>query len=161
MSAGKRESNPRGIAVFWDDLIHVAVPKSSISQRSKCFAVNRNYRTINAEAQIRDENSVLHYYKRLIALRHEKPVIVYGDYHMLLKEDPDVFAYERTLDGVKLTVICNFADHEVECPLLSNDAEILISNYQDRAQSVLRPFEAVVYETVSLSSCWHLRAAGC
>ncbi len=90
----------------------------------------------------------MHYYKRLIALRHEKPLIVYGDYHMLLKEDPDVFAYERTLDGVRLTVICNFADHEVECPLLSNDAEILISNYQDRAQSVLRPFEAVVYETV-------------
>ena len=112
------------------------------------IAVNRNYRTINAEAQIRDENSVLHYYKRLIALRHEKPVIVYGDYHMLLKEDPDVFAYERTLDGVRLTVICNFADHEVGCPLLSNDAEILISNYQDRAQNVLRPFEAVVYETV-------------
>ena len=53
-----------------------------------------------------------------------------------------------TVDGVKLTVICNFADHEVECPLLSNDAEILISNYEDRAQSVLRPFEAVVYETV-------------
>lgn len=111
------------------------------------IAVNRNYRTINAEAQIRDENSVLNYYKRLIALRHEKPVIFYGDYHMLLKEDPDVFAYERTLNGVKLTVICNFADYEVGCPLLSNDAEILISNYQDRVQSVLRPFEAVVYET--------------
>ena len=148
MSAGKRESNPRGIAVFWDDLIHVAVPKSSISQRSKCFAVNRNYRTINAEAQLLDESSILNYYRRLIALRHEKPVIVYGEYQMLLPEDPEVFAYERTLDGVRLTVICNFADHEVGCPLLSNDAEILISNYQDRAQSVLRPFEAVVYETV-------------
>ena len=112
------------------------------------IAVNRNYRTINAEAQIRDENSVLNYYKRLIALRHEKPVIVYGEYQMLLPEDPEVFAYERTLNGVKLTVICSFADYEVGCPLLSNDAEILISNYQDRAQSVLRPFETVVYETV-------------
>ena len=148
MSAGKRESNPRGIAVFWDDLIHVAVPKSSISQRSKCFAVNRNYRTINAEAQLRDESSILNYYRRLIALRHEKPVIVYGKYQMLLPEDPEVFAYERTLNGVKLTVICSFADYEVGCPLLSNDAEILMSNYQDRAQNVLRPFEAVVYETV-------------
>lgn len=97
---------------------------------------------------MRDENSVLNYYKHLIALRHEMPVIVYGDYHMLLEEDPDVFAYERTLDGVKLTVICNFADHEVECPLLSKDTEILISNYKDRAQSVLRPFETVVYKTV-------------
>ena len=112
------------------------------------IAVNRNYRTINAEAQMRDESSVLHYYRRLIALRHEKPVIVYGDYRMLLKEDPNVFAYERTLDGVRLTVICNFTDHGTECPLLSEDAEILISNYQDRARSVLRPFEAVVYETV-------------
>ena len=112
------------------------------------IAVNRNYRTINAEAQMRDESSVLHYYRRLLALRHEQPVIVYGGYRMLLKEDPNVFAYERTLDGVRLTVICNFTDHGTECPLLSEDAEILISNYQDRARSVLRPFEAVVYETV-------------
>ena len=67
---------------------------------------------------------------------------------MLLPEDPEVFAYERTLDGVKLTVICNFADHEVECPLLSDNAGILISNYEDRARGVLRPFEAVVYEAV-------------
>ena len=112
------------------------------------IAVNRNYRTINAEAQMRDDNSVLNYYKRLIALRHENPVIVYGEYRMLLKEDPDIFAYERTLDGVKLTVICNFTDHEVGCALLSKDAEILISNYDDRALSFLRPFEAVVYQTV-------------
>ena len=105
---------------------------AGFSDGTPWIAVNRNYRTINAEAQMRDE----------------KPVIVYGDYHMLLKEDPDVFAYERTPDGVKLTVICNFADHKVECPLLSKDAEILISNYKDRAQSVLRPFEAVVYKTV-------------
>ena len=112
------------------------------------IAVNRNYRTINAEAQLRDESSILNYYRRLIALRHEKPVIVYGKYQMLLPEDPEVFAYERTLDGVKLTVICNFADHEVECPLLSDNAGILISNYEDRARGALRPFEAVVYEAV-------------
>ena len=45
-------------------------------------------------------------------------------------------------------MICNFADHEVECPLLSDNAGILISNYEDRARGVLRPFEAVVYEAV-------------
>jgi len=108
--------------------------------------VNRNHDAINVESQRQEEDSILNYYRRIIALRHELPVIVYGDFKMLKEEDCSVFAYERRLGQKKLTVICNFSGEAVSCDLLSNTADILISNYKDREQEKLRPYEAVVYK---------------
>lgn len=109
--------------------------------------VNRNYSTINAEEQLKEEDSILNYYRKLIALRHEYPIIVYGDFRMLLEDNSEIFAYERTLDGTKITVICNFTDKEVKCEQVSDVMPVLISNYKDRLPGVLRPFETVVYQS--------------
>lgn len=109
--------------------------------------VNFNYHFINVENQKKDETSILNYYRNIIALRHENPVIVYGDFRMLMEEDRNIFAYERCLEGVKLTIICNFTDQYISCDLLSDAALILLSNYDDRDGSKLRPYEAVVYKT--------------
>lgn len=108
--------------------------------------VNCNYHLINVEKQRKEEDSILNYYRKLIALRHKYPVIVYGDFHMLLEDDKEIFAYERTLDGSGLTVICNFTDHDVKCELTSKEAQVLISNYEHPIPGVLRPFEAIVYQ---------------
>ena len=120
--------------------------QAGFTEGSPWIPVIGSYPEINVHKQRSEESSILNYYRRLIALRREKPVIVYGDFHMLLKESESVFAYERKLDGVKLTVVCNFTTQETPCGLVSETASILISNYQDRASGILRPYEAVVYE---------------
>ena len=79
--------------------------------------VNPNHREINAQDQLADPDSVFRYYQKLIRLRKEYPIIVHGDFHPLLEEDPHIYAYERRLDGARLLVLCSFAAGDVVCPL--------------------------------------------
>ena len=93
------------------------------------------------------ENSVFNYYKKLIALRKEYEIIVYGDYNLLLPEDEDLFVYERSLDGKKLLVACNFSENEREFDFdIVKNGKILTNNYEEfnLINKKLRPFEAVV-----------------
>ena len=109
--------------------------------------VNPNYTKINAKEQIAREDSVFNYYKKLIALRKEHEIIVYGDYNLLLLEDEDLFIYERSFENKKLLVACNFSENKREFDFDSvKDGKLLINNYKDfnLNNKKLRPFEAVV-----------------
>lgn len=75
--------------------------------------VNPNYKEINAKKQIDDPESVFNYYRKLIALRKEKEIIVYGTYDLLLPESEEIYMYTRTLGEEKLLVVCNFSEKEV------------------------------------------------
>ncbi|WP_339145628.1 MULTISPECIES: alpha-glucosidase [unclassified Sutcliffiella] len=118
------------------------------------LAVNPNYTSINAEAEVANEASIFHYYKQLIQLRRQNDLIVYGDYQLILEEDPEIFAYVRTYQDKKLLVICNFYEEE---PIFKLPREInfmtkqlLLSNYKvDEQTSIsefsMQPYEARVY----------------
>ena len=107
--------------------------------------VNRNYLLINAEDEVRDPDSVYHYYRKLIELRHTHKIIVYGSFVPLLEEDPCVYAYARELDGQRLTVMLNWTDHTVSCTLAEETGgEELISNYPTHQAGKLQPYEARV-----------------
>ncbi|MBR4573552.1 MAG: alpha-glucosidase [Lachnospiraceae bacterium] len=107
------------------------------------FTVNPNYKEINAEAALADPDSVFYYYQKLIRLRHENDIIVYGTFHPLLEDDENIYAYERRLDGKVLTVACNWADKEVPCCLFDDlSGEELISNYKEHKHGTLLPYEA-------------------
>lgn len=121
------------------------------------IAVNPNYTEINAKAQTKDPDSVFHYYKKLIALRKETPVMVYGKYEQLLEDSEELFVYTRTLeDGAgdasqpdKLLVVCSFCDHETHFTLPDEfvGAPCLISNLEntyDRKDITVKPYEAFV-----------------
>jgi len=108
--------------------------------------VNGNYPWINAEDQVSDPDSVYHYYRRLIELRHTHDMIVYGEFVPLLEDDPDVYAYARVLDGKRLTVLLNWTDRKVPCALSAADTgEELISNYPSHQPGLLQPYEARVF----------------
>ena len=129
----------------WDDS-----KNAGFTTGTPWIKVNPNYVTVNAAAQVKDPDSVFSYYKKLIRLRHENPVIVYGDYELLEPDSEEVFIYKRTLDGEHLMVICNFTDHEVTVSdavmsQIPDQAEILIANYAEDAGKVLHPYEAKVY----------------
>lgn len=128
----------------WDDSAY-----AGFSTAEPWIMVNPNYTKINAKDQVNREDSVFKYYQKLIRLRHESDLIVYGTYDLFLDDDTDIYAYTRTLNDEKLVVYCNFSENtrEVELPAEFTNGKILISNYTDavvRDKITLRPYEAVV-----------------
>ncbi|WP_312104567.1 alpha-glucosidase, partial [Lachnoclostridium sp.] len=110
--------------------------------------VNQNFTEINAEEQVSNPDSIYNYYKKLIEIRKNNEVIVYGDFEMLLPEDKNIFAYVRTSKDSKIVVVCNFYAEEVEYKLpkeYEDKKEVLISNYSSIKQGRLRPYEALMY----------------
>ena len=107
------------------------------------LAVNPNHETINAEAALKDPDSVFYYYRKLIALRKSHAVFRDGSFTLLCPEDESIFAYTRDTEEEHLLVVCNFTDREqpFEIPKPFRGAEMLLSNYKDNAP-VLRPYEA-------------------
>lgn len=111
--------------------------------------VNPNYTGINAKEQMEREDSVFYYYQKLIRLRKENPVIVYGTFKLLLPEDEDIFMYTRNYEGKQLLVICNFSSNvrSVKIPAGFEKGEIWISNYKEvqiQEEIELRAYEAIV-----------------
>lgn len=115
--------------------------------------VNPNYKDINVKKALEDDNSIFYYYKKLIALRKELPVIIYGKFKEYYKENGNVYCYERELEGQKLLVILNFFKDEVEFnipkELEGKNRKVLISNYKNTSLNnkfILKPYEAIVFE---------------
>lgn len=111
------------------------------------LALNPNYKKINVADQLRREDSVFHYYQKLIRLRKENEIIVYGKYELLLPEDENIFAYTRTLGNKKLITVCNFSKSEQKFDFTGyENAKVLISNYGGdiRDGGILKPYAAVV-----------------
>lgn len=93
----------------WDDSAN-----AGFTEGTPWIAVNPNYKEINAKAETADPDSVFHYYKKLIALRKQNPIMVYGKYEPLVPESEELFVYTRTLEEEKLLVVCSFCDHETD-----------------------------------------------
>ena len=119
------------------------------------IAVNDNYKTINAEAVAKDPESVFFYYKKLVQLRHEMPVITDGVYKLLDADNEKVYTYLRKNEDEILLVICNFTKETIDYPVgdfvEANQGTLLISNYDDAPQQYadaieLKPYGAYVYE---------------
>lgn len=130
----------------WDDSAY-----AGFSTATPWIMVNPNYTKINAKDQINREDSVFKYYQKLIKLRHESELIVYGTYDLILDDDKDIYSYIRTLGDEKLIVYCNFSENtrEVELPEEFTNGKVLISNYSDAKVNhkiTLRPYEAIVIQ---------------
>ena len=128
----------------WDDS-----KQAGFTDGEPWIKVNPNYKEINAAQQLEDPNSIFHYYQKLIRLRKEKDIIVYGGFEPLYRDDEQIFAYTRKQDQEKLLTVCNFSDQnaEVEVPEEFKDAECLITNLGRKvfeAKTVLKPYEAFV-----------------
>lgn len=116
------------------------------------FVVNKNYKEINVADALNDKNSILNFYKKMLALRKSNPIIVYGDFVLYYKRHKKLFVYERNYEGKKLLVAINFSETDTQIRAPKNfdlsESELLISNYEVEDKSVmnvLRPYEARVY----------------
>lgn len=112
--------------------------------------VNENYKKINASQQLKDPDSIFHYYKKMVSLRKEYDVIAYGDFEALDVKNPSVMAYRRTYKGQTLVAASNFYGKEAvwnpETDL--KDYQYLLGNYSGplpEKVTVLRPYETRLY----------------
>ncbi len=114
--------------------------------------VNENYKEINTKEALADSNSIFYYMQKLIKLRHESLVAVYGDFTEYYKDSEELYVYNRALDGDNLLVVLNFTDKEQEFKvpeeIKAASSKLYISNYDENdvlEDKVLKPYEAVVY----------------
>ena len=121
------------------------------------IGVPENYKKINAEAALKDKNSVFYHYKKLIDLRRNEELMVTGKYEDIDLENKSVYAYKRVGENGELVVISNFYEPEVEFELEKNgikgleNAQILLSNYETNPEIkdgkiILKPYESIVFK---------------
>ena len=128
----------------WDKSVN-----AGFTSRTPWLKVNPNYTTVNVSAEEKDSLSCLNYFKKLIKLRKQNPVFVYGKYQLLDSDNSNVYAYSRELNGKKLLVLLNFTNKpaSVSTGVNMSNARLLIDNYgKVSSTNSLRPYEAAVYE---------------
>lgn len=128
----------------WDD-----TKNAGFTIGNPWIAVNPNYKEINAAAQMNDSHSIYQYYRKLLQIRKQYKVFVYGSYELLLPDSDSIFCYRRTLGSEKVLVLCNFTSAQQSVTMSHEfaDAECLLSNYEGEScteSGILKPYEAVV-----------------
>jgi oligo-1,6-glucosidase len=127
----------------WD-----ASPGAGFTTGTPWIEANPNHVEVNAEAALADPDSVFHHYRRLIALRKSEPAVALGDFHMLLPDDPVVYAFTRRLDDVELLCVANFSGDPVRPDLPDWEEwcgrELLIGNVAGSGGPELAAWEARV-----------------
>lgn len=131
-------------------------PQAGFTTGTPWIGVNPNYKEINVEQALRDPHSVYHYYRHLIALRKQHPVMVYGDYRDWSEGDPCLYVYTRNWEDTTWMIILNHSDQESDFqlpePFDESGMQLILANYPDvTPQSPgrafrLRPHEARIYQ---------------
>ena len=128
----------------WDDTSH-----AGFTEGIPWLPVNPNYLAINAAAAVEDPNSVFHHFRKLIELRHDHPVIVHGQFELLLPDHEQIWALTRTLDDQVLLMIANCSSYPGRVspgavPDLT-DAKVLLATHGDSTSLDLESWESRIY----------------
>ena len=99
----------------WDDSAYAGFMDADAAV-GPWISVNPNHDAINAAAEVNDPDSVYAFYRRLIALRHEDPVVAAGDWELIDADSEQVYAFTRTLGGERLLVMVNMTAAETAVP---------------------------------------------
>jgi oligo-1,6-glucosidase len=140
--------------VQWD-----ASPGAGFTTGTPWLAINPDHTTVNAAAQVGESGSVFEHYRRIIALRHEDPVLTDGEFELLLPEHPAIWAFLRRTAEAELLVAANFSADVVDADLTLApsqagdwaDASVVLTSLDGDAPLQpppglkLRPWESVVW----------------
>ena len=129
-------------------------PNAGFSKVRPWFYVNPNYKKVNVEAEKKDPDSILNFYRKALHLRKSSKTLIYGSYLEYFPKDPNIFMYERSLDDESYLIICSFSrfGEHVRLPekFKGKKGSLVLSNYPGRNDpgrndSKFRPYEARVY----------------
>jgi oligo-1,6-glucosidase len=131
----------------WDDTIN-----GGFSKQTPWIKTNPNYEMINVQANLANEDSIYYYYQKLLSIRQSSETLIYGEFHLYLEDDPNIFLYTRSYQGDHYLVLTNFFDETVEVNLpeevVSSEAICILTNRESqilKQKMTLRPYEALVY----------------
>jgi oligo-1,6-glucosidase len=129
----------------WDD-----TNNAGFSSETPWLPVHENHTTVNVATQQNDHNSVLNHFRKMVVLRKDNLLLVYGNYEIIQEEHPTIYAYSRTLDDEQMKILLNFSESTSKINLLDLGLykEVLINNYNelliDKNTITLQPYQAVV-----------------
>lgn len=130
--------------VQWDDSEH-----AGFTTGTPWLHVNPNYKEINVKHNIENADSIFHTYRRLIQLRQNNPIIVWGDFELIEQTPDDVFAYYREYEGQKWLVAANISSQNNNFSVDEEVSEIIMSNYH-RQEIVLKSMTLMPYEVITV-----------
>ncbi len=127
---------------------------AGFSQSTPWINLNPNYKKINVESSLKESDSILNYYKKMIKTRKNNKGLIYGKYDTVLYENESVFAYIRTYKNQKYLIILNFFENYLQIKLPENinfdEYNIIISNYKNNKYNNkdihLKPYESLVFK---------------
>ena len=126
-----------------------AEENAGFSTAKPWFYVNENYKQVNVAEQEQDADSVLHFYRKAIALRKALPCVKNGRYTEYGKLSAKVYTYAREDEQQKILVVCAYSDKPVKWRMPKNfdpaTAQLVLQNYETADPSVLQPYETRVY----------------
>lgn len=130
----------------WD-----ASPNAGFTTGTPWLKVNPNYVSVNVAEQEAREDSVLQYYRQLLALRKSpeyKEVFTYGDFRPILEGEDRILAYRRCWKGAEAAVIANFGAEAWKVPAAySHNYRVLLSNAavtEEHGNMLLAPAQVLV-----------------
>ena len=129
----------------WD-----ATKNAGFSNETPWLPVHENHSTVNVLHQENDQNSVLNHFRKMVALRKDNLLLVYGNYEIIQDDHPTIYAYSRTLEDQQMIILLNFSELEssISLPNFDYNKEVLINNYNefsiDENTITLKPYQAVV-----------------
>ena len=129
----------------WD-----AKKNAGFSSETPWLPVHENHTTVNVANQQNDHNSVLNHFRKMVELRKQNLLLVYGNYEIIQEEHPTIYAYSRTLEDQKMLILLNFSELESSIAMSNYNSanEVLINNYSelsvDKNTITLKPYQAVV-----------------
>ena len=122
---------------------------AGFSSSTPWLMVNNNYQAINVEKSVKDDNSILNYYKKLLKIYKKYSTLVReGEYKDLYPNSSKLFAYERRLDNERLLVVSNFSNKPKKIRLLKKykgyRPELLLNNYKHLDEKELKPYQTIL-----------------
>lgn len=122
---------------------------AGFSKGKPWIKINPNYLDLNIENQIQDKQSILQYYRKLISLKKDLPVLIDGTFDLLDENNDDLFTYKRTLNNHEIIVMCNYNKESISIPSSLkkqiNLGELILSNFETNLEDKLQSYESRVY----------------
>lgn len=124
----------------WDQ-----TPNAGFSKGLPWIPVHENYKSINVAAAEDDPNSILHFYRKMIAFRKAQPTLIYGDYQDLEPQHSQLFLYRRWDIKEEFLIVHNFSNHAIDWEKPKTQYNLQIGNYANPEEGRLSPWESRVY----------------
>ena len=147
-----RDMNKFMKAVHWQSRDNARTPmqwndleNAGFSSVKPWIDVHENYKTINVASAEEDPNSILHYYRNVIAFRKDNPTLIYGDFKDVYPKHTKLFGYLRWDSKTTFLIIHNFSDHNLNWDNPEKTSVLVFGNYINSDENELAPWESRIY----------------